>query len=163
MQGNVQVPLAFEDRAISNDVVSAVGQSEKHHYYKPQKQIGRYMKRRGKIVAGIFSIAQDKTNQRSQDGCLNYCGQQIGTVAQLADESAPENRGETDPFISPALWSLLVARERQYGCRFLFERDLPHFLDQPKRFILVAPIVRGVAARGHELSPAILFVNDITT
>src|SRR6516164_1960021 len=163
MQGNVQVPLALQDCAISNDVVSAVGQSEEHHHHKRKKQIGRYMKGGGKIVAGILSVAQDKTDQRSQDGRLKNCRPEIGAVAQFADEGAPENRRETDPFVSPALWSLLVAGEREYGRWFLLERDLPHFLDQAKRFILVTPVVRGVASGWYELPPAILFVNDVAT
>ncbi len=99
----------------------------------------------------------------ARSGATPIVMMRLAAVAQLAHESAPQQSAQLRPFVVPAnrLAHLLRRRGRQRQHRIAPQRHLLDVLNEAKRLVFVAPELRRVAARRHELAAIIFLVNDV--
>ena len=89
---------------------------------------------------------------------------EVGAVAQLAHESAAQQRAQLRPLVVPAnrhraFLRAAPAATAAAGSRA--QRNLLDVLDQPERLVLVAPEFRRITAGRDELAAIVFLVDDV--
>ena len=121
------------------------------------------MERRGEVVFAAFRITQHAPDERRQQRCFHHGGQQVGPVAQFADERARQQRPELHrlaPRDSPPRTARLRRGRRGLRGRG-FGRRLAHLPHQPPGLVFVPPEIRRITAHRHELSAVVFLVDHI--
>ena len=122
------------------------------------------MEGRREIVFPAFRITQERADQKRQHRRGAGGDPNVRAVTQLTNERAPHQRAELRPLVVPPnrpAFSFLHRRRWQQRRLFAAQRNLFDVLDQAKRFVLVAPELRRITARRHQLAAAVLLVNNV--
>ena len=167
-EAHVQVALAQKHRTVADDVVDAVGQAQEHRHHQREEEVGRDVEGRGEVVALPLRVAQDRPDQEGEHRRLDQRGQQVGPVAELADEGALEQDQELAEFVAPAEALPPLGALQEGALRLGAGGDgdtgggrLLHLLHEAVGLELVAPVFRGEAPRWDELAAVVLFVDDV--
>src|SRR5207248_8923168 len=84
-------------------------------------------------------------------------------VAQFAHERAAQECAQLRPFIPPAHEYPFLVRWRGWerGSGAAPKRDLFNVLDEPERFVFIAPELRRIPPRSDQLPAIVLLVNNV--
>ena len=152
---HIEISLPHEHGAVVDDVVHAVCESQKHGHHEGQKKIGWDVESRGEVVNGTLGITQHHAGEEGQEGGFQDGGEQVRLVAEFAQKGATQEDAELAEVLLHAKPLAAARVGRRRGGDFLGRGWLLDFLEQAVRLVFVAPIIRRVAAGGHELSPVV--------
>ena len=158
---DIEISLSHEHGAVVDDVVHAVCESQEHGHDEGQEKISWDVESRGEVVNGTLGITQDHAGEEGEEGGFQDGGEQVRLVAEFAQKGASQEDTELAEvlFRPESLASAWVGR--RCGGDFLGRGWLLDFLEQAMGFVFVAPVVRRVAAGGHELPPVVFLQNDV--
>ncbi len=86
MQTHVKIAFPLQDDAITNDVVSAIGQSEEHCHDQTEEEIRGNMISRREIVLPAIGVTQDCRDEQRQHRRHTNRNDKIRAIAQFADK-----------------------------------------------------------------------------
>ena len=166
---NVVIPLALEQHLIADDIIGAIGQSQKHTDHQRHEEVGGNMKGTGKSVHAVLAVPQDKGDQQRQQGGFQQGSRQIAPVAQLGDEGAAKDGRSLSRLVPPP--SARPRRDPRRRSRHHVARDklvrLAHpaasLLKNPPRLKAIAPKSRTEPPPRRQTAVLILRVNHIAT
>jgi len=98
----------------ANDIVSAVGQTQKHRDDKAEEQKRRDMISGGEIIFPAVRVTQNSRDEQCQHRRNADGDDKVGAIAQLANEGTAQKRAKLRPFVMPAKWqALFLVRVRR--------------------------------------------------
>ena len=158
-EADVEIALSEEDGSIAGDVIDAIGQSEKHGHDEGKKEIDRDVKGGGEVVVVALGVPEDKADEESEHRRGEEGDEEVGPIAQFADEGALEENGKLAAFLAPAKRFLPACGDGQGGCGFAGRSDLMKILHEAVSLEFIPPVVGGIASGRDELA-AIVFLKD---
>jgi len=142
----VVIALAAEHGAVADDFIGAAGEAQEHGDHQAHEQVGGNVEGAGKGVVLLLRVAQHGADEQGQHGRLQQRGEQVGTVAQLAEEGTPHHGAKQDRLLANGVLRWL--RRLQMLGRGISAGIVAQ---------LRAPVARGGIRRGHRLHETVRF------
>ena len=113
-QAHAEIALALQHRSVADDIVGAVGQTEKHRDDKAEEQKRRDVISGSEIVFPAVRVTQNGRDEQCQHRRNADRDDEVGAIAQLANEGTAQKRAKLRPFVMPAKrQALLLVRVRR--------------------------------------------------
>jgi hypothetical protein len=108
-RAQVVIALAVQRVAVTDDLIGAVREPQKHRHHEAHEEVGRDVKGGGEGVVLLLGVLEHAGDEPREQRGLQQRGEQVRAIAQLAEEGALQQRDKQNALLAEGVLRRLRA------------------------------------------------------